>query len=992
MMLSRSSSTAGAGARPEGLRRAKSAASTATRSSGHRRTETSIDPFVTDESRRHAEKAALEAFQRARWMEDQKGVERVGGELQRRKSTRMEGRHFEEARRRSVSKQREERKAMGRKKSSLQVGLSQTVGMPLPPSSTRDVRRARAGCSDGSPAPRGAQTIQGGKSFLDVTPKRAADDSNITAPSEFGEPLVRQEKSVPGAREAGPTESNGCSTNNRQRGLRETKSFIRAPFAKLRSASAQKSSPSGFDTGLPPFNHADQGLSLPPMPPAPPPPLPTPGLEINPPKKNRNFSESLKGRFRKVFRKTTKGTMEMPAQQVEATRLHYHVQSPTLTTLSDRVQHVRDDNPLTVSDPHPASPDNAMPDYMVGEDDESKSRVTSWTNSTVANTNTCSTRAGFGQQDFADEQGRLPQTGSVSTLRKASSFFGRPMKTKLRRPSKQDFHASEESAGLYSALEERIRPGESASQTMASPCETQQQGAAFAGLDSLPSRQQPSPTVSNKIGWPGATTIRTVTPDPSAGKVDFLSPVTEAMSPGATVQDGHSDTTATPRSTLRRRPAVKAPTPSKEQIARRLERSKNRWQSPLDEMTPASPMPMKSAMQENPYELRSLSHTHRQPLVTPDLPHHARVESRPLGTVGERTAVLSPSLYSRATDGASPRPETPVQDAANVCGTVVTITGREVKRYEISPPRPEDRSRVERPTQTSGEWRRWLAEEMDAWAGPSAPKDQFDFGFAAAGVEGRDADCGEEKRVPDEEDGKLTQSDGHLEQDHQTREPTVTARPSVASMRNIARSKSALGLRDDVRAPSDSTHQVWKQLEANTTRAPSNPPLTATIKPRSAFDLRGRYKNRIVCTARPIDAARRQNSKLLYPSAAATAAEHPTHASARTSEPHDTVPQHICAGPYAGEHAPRVRNENTPPASSPQPLPVPVPALQALPSSEWLAAGVGAGRRGEERRPSMVHPALRDRGASSSPSPMGGGSPGQRLVTSWLDGKGGAFV
>ena len=68
--------------------------------------------------------------------------------------------------------------------------------------------------------------------------------------------------------------------------------------------------------------------------------------------------------------------------------------------------------------------------------------------------------------------------------------------------------------------------------------------------------------------------------------------------------------------------------------------------------------------------------------------------------------LLSPSVYSRATDGASPHPVTPEQN-----GTRTTVTSREIKRYDISPPKNRDVA-AQLPIQASGDWRKWLSEEM----------------------------------------------------------------------------------------------------------------------------------------------------------------------------------------------------------------------------------------------------------------------------------------
>ncbi|KAI7020593.1 hypothetical protein KC355_g2669 [Hortaea werneckii] len=102
----------------------------------------------------------------------------------------------------------------------------------------------------------------------------------------------------------------------------------------------------------------------------------------------------------------------------------------------------------------------------------------------------------------------------------------------------------------------------------------------------------------------------------------------------------------------------------------------------------------------------------------------------------------------------------------------------------------------------------------------------------------------------------------------------------------------------------------------------------------------------------------------------------------------DSTLMDIAAGPYASHQAPlpSTRNnedekENAPPASTDD------DRLPALSSSEWLAAGPN-----KSRKPSAVHPALRNRSVSrysparnTGPGKGSPASPGQRLAGKWLE-------
>ena len=778
----------------------------------------------------------------------------------------------------------------------------------------------------------------------------------------------------------------------------------------------------------------------------------------------------------------------LPAQHIEATHLHYPVTTP-LSTPTVRLEEQED--PFTVgardNGSHLAVPDahsTVESRHSSGEQSAAKSRVTSWTNSTVAGT--WSTRDDVDDHDAADEQGRLKRVESSSTLRKARSFFGRPVKNKLRRASRLELRESEESTGLYSALQERIQPADSASQAAVSDAESQSVRVSSA-LDSLPSRQRAESTISSRGGAGGrwqAPTIRSVTPDPAAYRLDIPSPVAEVMSPDAVrprsrQEDTNSD--STPKSQLHRRPAMKAPTPSKEQIERRMERCKNRWQSPLDELSPSATRPTRHAMDENPYELRSLSRTLHQPLST-DLPHHARVGGNNKNhQQSNRPDVLSPSVYSRATDGESPGPDTPAG------GMIVTITGREVKSYAISPSKTEQAA--ERPIHASNEWRRWLSDEMNGWDGSSAPQDfvlpksvlkesradgidkQQPSHNGRADVAQRVASTPEpppaqikakdpsssrprpssrlsgymNERYPMIDTGRNSsdQSVGRRSRvssrglDSRPETAESNARPSAGGGREVKASsaereerapvklsaagerettpglKSALARRKVVTKPKSVAHlasaagsreegegavtsisnQTATHLEAATTN-------TATKRPKSALDLRANYKSSNSSTARPLEVRRKAQPA---DSHAANNLAPPQQGNNNLLE--DSTILHIAAGPYAASTSPiphhhhhhhvvRDREkENIHPASEP---------LPALSSSEWLAAGAG-----RKRDLSAVHPALRERrsglggsaaaGGRTPPtisglgvvgnSGGGRGSPGQRLASSWLDGR-----
>ena len=1082
-MLSRSNSNAG-----DRLRRAKSTSSAHASSSGPRLIPPASDPFII---RQQAEAAAVEAFHRAQPQQEAAYQEYrpVPPKPQRRRSRvsgRAEGSHFEEARlarTRSTNSRKDDSAATkssrikplqqsdlrGSNGEESVITRKRSVIPPNPsarfsqcdysaPPSSRNVRKSQAGYTDGSPVPRTCAALKERSSTLQLRPNRSEGyESNVqrTPKLRISEAAPVQPAETPkGSTRERPTDEDilalardKCLQDFQHKKLRERKSFILAPFQKRRATNIQKSSESSYDTSLPPFNYADESPLPPPLPPAPlPPELTIPVSTVQPDRKTRNFSESLKGRFKKVFRKSSRVPSGLPAQHVEGKRFQFSTDSPLSTPI---ISQDKDEDPFTVHpDPgHLTVPENKLDGSIsrqsVAAQSTTKSRVTSWTNSTVAGT--WSTRPDDDLQESADENGRLKRSDSVSTLRKAASFFGRPVKNKLRKASKAELQSSEESTGLYSALQERMRPADSASE--AANNEDSAQPRTSSALATLPSQQQQGgSTVGSKSRW-AAPTIRSVTPDPSAYKLDIPSPVTEVLSPEPIqpASSAHSQrddqSEPTPRSQLQRRPAVKAPTPSKEQIARRIERSKNRWQSPLDELSPTAPRSTGLAMMEdNPYELRSLSSALNQPAKSTDLPHHAKVGEQPSAV---RRDVLSPSVYSRGTDGASPRSDTPV----DLGGAMVTITGHEVRSYSISPKKREQP--VERAIKGSHEWRRWLSNEMNGWndstnhesfalpkriladaapanleapiskrpseqempelrspstspvleapvlnARPQRPRrtsnrssfmnDRYPMldtsrNSSNTSFKGGRRISSRPESQPDSADpsprtsviGINAGAEGARLGNAATRQRAISKHKSIGHLDSAARRRS--GLKDI------ETNQEEAKIGQNAVK-PSAPVETTSTYPdsksetacrsKSAFNLRANYKTSSG-GAKPI-AVRRKTEN--------------TNDNIHILE--DRTIQNISAGPYASQQAsvtvthPDANKENTPPSDT--------NGLPALSSSEWLAAGTS------KRKPSAVHPAYRNRSVSRySPSRTGnagsgaggGGSPGQRLVTNWLDGK-----
>lgn len=132
-------------------------------------------------------------------------------------------------------------------------------------------------------------------------------------------------------------------------------------------------------------------------------------------------------------------------------------------------------------------------------------------------------------------------------------------------------------------------------------------------------------------------------------------------------------------------------------------------------------------------------------------------------------------------------------------------------------------------------------------------------------------------------------------------------------------------------------------------------------KHKSAFDLRAKYKSSLTGASRPVEVRRKSTAPLTV------------------AVFEDNTIQNISAGPYATASSSNANanKENTPPHISDD------GNLPALSSSEWLA-GPTSKKRDPKARPK-----------SSPPKTVGTvgngngreGSPGQRMVTGWLEGR-----
>ncbi|KAK1067303.1 hypothetical protein LTR74_006507 [Friedmanniomyces endolithicus] len=436
-------------------------------------------------------------------------------------------------------------------------------------------------------------------------------------------------------------------------------------------------------------------------------------------------------------------------------------------------------------------------------------------------------------------------------------------------------------------------------------------------------------------------------------------------------------------------------------------------------------------MDENPYELRSLNQSLQQPKAHNDLPHHAKIGEQ-IGPIG-REAMLSPSVYSRASDGASPQPFIPVEDS----GMVVTITGREVKSYAISPPKPETK---QRPAQTSGQWRRWLSDEMSGFKSAGE-----DFSLVQAFLKG---DITDRSRSTSAE--QTTHGDGARRtsvvpaMNGRPASTTISARPDstatgrprassrrssfmnerypiVDSLRNSSgESITSKNIRSRAGSSSEREHTVQSISDRQSQRQaiPRNRVVTgrASIAQMQSiptdesvqtsehnaqdYNMSGalpRHNDQPTVTSvkHSVPPSEHQAKKAnKHKSAYELRANYKSSSTGRSTPleirrrptPGDTVNmledntiRNISAGPYASNHVPAARKSSThghhttnDNKENTSPAADTGSGLPALSSSEWLAAGAP----NKSRTPSAVHPAYRKRSVSRYSPAKGASSAG----------------
>ncbi|KAF2439771.1 hypothetical protein P171DRAFT_476218 [Karstenula rhodostoma CBS 690.94] len=526
-------------------------------------------------------------------------------------------------------------------------------------------------------------------------------------------------------------------------------------------------------------------------------------------REKRSFSNSLKDKFKKVFRRTSNNTTTMPVQQIEAGRDYFNYQAPAAALSSRTFDVLSPDDETLLRVRSRASSVERMPSPLARPGSQGSthskgsnrslysetnvthpsSRVTSWSDSSAGNTLT--------QRDIkrltviheskdsisSDAERRL---SSISLRRKTAplpsiSAFQDPMPVEslLKETStpvdpKRVFSAlmkeidSTQARNTQSGLS-NVSPG-AESDVFESSTTKELHAMASRELHSSASRECRTSTSSDQrpvsrrrpntaqskassirsLGRALKSTIRTVTPIENKS-----SPILEqnqtgiGSRPGTSASSHSTDTrkgitfasiaqkkhSRTNHSTAEDTQVQTIVTPSARQLEQRLKRSNERWKTPLDE-------PPKHGSFHYRSHARTISashfadaafHTPNTVVGIPALPElegdspkettptelRATPVNHASGTprLNPLSSPLSPSIYSRGTDGMSILPNDSVmsfdgtQDhqSNDDSGSAVIIASHAVKSYVIGTPSPRHKTVS---TGSSKDWKAWLSREV----------------------------------------------------------------------------------------------------------------------------------------------------------------------------------------------------------------------------------------------------------------------------------------
>ncbi|KAI0586068.1 hypothetical protein Alg130_04449 [Pyrenophora tritici-repentis] len=543
-------------------------------------------------------------------------------------------------------------------------------------------------------------------------------------------------------------------------------------------------------------------------------------------KEKRSFSGSLKSKIRKVFRRTSAKSANLPVQQIDASRDYFHTarigppsvdetyaipppDQETLQRIRARTPSSEGNRPVYLrsgsrSNSTGSGRSNRSLHSEVHVPHVPTSRVTSWGTSSTEDTLTQRAMKRMtviheSKDSIGSEADRI--ASAIAVRRKsmplpplASFRDPMPMESLVEEvptpiDAKRVFSAlmremgtskpSQTSAGLIEGT-----PGAESDVFESSTTKLQVQTRELHSscsrhlrssteLEQRPPSRRPATAQSTQsktstiksLGRAIRSTIRTVTPrqhsspDPDVtanvddanniNKHDENTPSNVATSDsedgGDTSDDADKDHT------------TQIFTPSASQIEKRVERAKDRWNNSLDEaehlqfpretskiydITTFDQQTRKTQQSSvEGSQAASLDTGTVQTQIAHGLPESPKVQGSPVPQAS--MTPMSPSIYSRNTDGVSILPNDSVMsfngpndlDRSHDGGSAVILTSHSVRSYVVGTPSPRQRG----PDCASRDWRAWLSHEISGMELTSQEDLRIDDQYTTPSKRGQDS-------------------------------------------------------------------------------------------------------------------------------------------------------------------------------------------------------------------------------------------------------------
>lgn len=571
-------------------------------------------------------------------------------------------------------------------------------------------------------------------------------DGSLAAKAALGSPDLSREQSISMARDK-------ILADFQQRRLRERASFYLGPFKKRQERGNQivhtQSTTVTYDNIPPASSTLDGTAQL--------------AAKVE---KKRSFSNSLKSKIKRVFRKSSNGLGVFPPQQVEASRPYFddYNLNPSVIPSTYGYDGIPSSGPersyrsRSQTPPFgygsPCLPSGSRESSAGRSEEEisvAKSRVTSWTNSSPGNT------------VAIREMHRLSTIDEASRPSMAFSTPKRPSSSKVGRNSFQKpspHAAAADSRRVYSALMKKIEKG-----AVDDGNPSFSVGGDFDPikqiLENLPSHTR-LPSTTSGASKATKSTIRTVTTDDQtteSGTRSIRGPVRiprhisiSTENDGSSITQSVSDVNVDSElpkkrglflQRLRLQKLPKAAPPTPEQISRRMEKARDRWKTPLEEgHSPVHPNTTKRFFASRSFSGRDArlaavgvlesveEDTASVHVDGTDDKYISRGDPTPIP--GRLLSPISPSVYSREIDYKTPSPNGRRSNSSGHSeentGTAIIIASQPVARYSLGSPPPRI---VSHSARSSRDWQAWLSKQIDELGSPPGESIRITEQYAA---------------------------------------------------------------------------------------------------------------------------------------------------------------------------------------------------------------------------------------------------------------------